>query len=125
MNEQLETALSELITKTTTGIDTASDFILAELPDVIRQMLVWHGVYNFILFICGILWVVSICVIVRKGYLYGKGKFLNDGVDYCLYTLLSGIATFIPTSLMLNVVWLQIWVAPKVWLIEYAANLVK
>jgi hypothetical protein len=29
------------------------------------------------------------------------------------------------SAMLINIEWLQIWIAPKVWLLEYAAQLVK
>ena len=41
MNEQLQNALVDLITKVTSGMDTATAFLAGELPDVVQQLLRW------------------------------------------------------------------------------------
>ena len=41
MNEQLQNALVNLLTKVTSGMDTATAFLSAELPEVVQQLLVW------------------------------------------------------------------------------------
>ena len=41
MNEQLQDALANLLSKTISGIDAGVAFMQAELPDVIMQLLTW------------------------------------------------------------------------------------
>ena len=58
MNEQLQEALAELLGKANNGIDTAGNFLASELPEVIQQLLMWHGVKSltlcFLVLLCGI-----------------------------------------------------------------------
>lgn len=123
MNEQLQQALSELIIKATTGIDTASEFILAELPDVIYQLLMWHGVRSLLIAIACIVIFIIATVGNYKFYKYASKE------DYWEQPYIFGnifiSMIYIPCVCGFNITWLKIWIAPKVWLIEYAANLVK
>ena len=48
MNEELQKALAELLSKANNGIDAAGGFIEAELPEVISQLLMWKTAYNLI-----------------------------------------------------------------------------
>lgn len=132
MNEQLQTALSELISKSLSGVDQASNFLKSEMPDVVKQLLMWHGVYNFIMFLFAILWFTLIAIISYKLFKKSKSEIYKCYEDDFTFGLLSTIGilmvqffVLIPTWVNLNLQWLQIWVAPKVWLIEYASKLVK
>jgi hypothetical protein len=127
MNEQLQDALTELLGKANNGIDNASNFLVAELPEVIQQLLLWHGVYNFVLFIGGLL--LALAIVFADFKMYKVAKDWSD-VDFKSgYLLVGSFGRIFLWAIvlvgMLNLEWLQIWIAPKVWLLEYAASLAK
>jgi len=43
MNEQLQTAVVEILNRAISGIDASVDFMQAELPEVIEQLLLWYA----------------------------------------------------------------------------------
>jgi len=128
MNIELEKALTDLINKSLSGIDAAKDFLSAEVPDVLTQLLMWHGVYNFVLFCVGIM---GLCLIFYGNYRQFKWwkKELNgnDSMGEHPEVMLNLFQIFIifPCVLSINLEWLQVWIAPKVWLLEYAAKIAK
>ena len=122
MNEQLQGALSELIGKVNSGADTAIDFLGAELPDVIQQLLLWYGIYNFILFIIGLVIFVAGYYLALVKYRAAIQKELSGGGEPLWALILFAPAI---SFTMLNLTWLKIWIAPKIWLIEYAASIAK
>jgi hypothetical protein len=144
--EELNTALARLIEQATTGIDASVGFLQEQLPDVVVQLLMWHGVKSGIWFgIGGISIVLGLFLMprmrnARKGY----KKSFEDGDEWACYngcrsvtsiehdfavfmTYVWPLASVVIGFIVLasNLTWLQIWIAPKVWLLEYAANLVK
>lgn len=144
MKTELELALAELINKANNGIDSATGFLQAEIPDVIEQLLLWHGVYNFTMFLCSILILSSLYWQAR--FFFGKipampteenkaGNWFYEryhggssiptirGVGYSVSLCIFLIVEIIIAFYCLNLIWLQIWIAPKVWLLEYAAKL--
>ena len=123
MNEELQKALTEILS----GVLTAKDFVLAELPEVLTQLLLWKFWHSLIIASLGV--VVLICVLhfmtvyIKKVIDLGK---TND--DYYLWLIpmsIIGIPISMAAFISINITWLQIWVAPKVYLIEYAASLTK
>lgn len=136
----LDTALADLIGKALEGADAASAFLVEQTPEVVQQVLLWYGVYNFILFLLGVA-ILSVSTYVVFKYT-GKGekidgstkyrqtlshdqfggvdgdRILGTGLVYLFVVILTPILT-------INLQWLKIWIAPKLWLIEYAAQLVK
>lgn len=137
MNEQLQQALASLIEKTMQGVDSAVGILSSEMPDVVYQLLLWYGVYNFILFLYALIVIFGSTFIFIK--FSGQGKRKNDGsyhmtlthnsygqiqahtmvsLSICAFILVSGLSS-------INLQWLQIWITPKIWLIEYAASLAK
>jgi hypothetical protein len=52
---RLDEALATLIEKSVSGIDKASEFLVGEIPDVVYQLLLWHGVISLIQFLVGVI----------------------------------------------------------------------
>lgn len=130
--EELNTALATLIEQATTGIDASVSFLQAELPDVIYQLLMWHSVKSGVFFLLGIaILVVGVAIDYKLGtHLWSKYKdekaYDRDGfwLGYGLAGTIPRCVVYIGGLTLLNLTWLKIWIAPKVWLIEYAAKLV-
>lgn len=122
MDEDLQKTLSELVNKGNNGIDAASGFLTDELPDFISQLLIWHCVRAII--IC-MLFMIAQLVIVYIGARAAReckkteGKMFANGVAYVASSIL-----LIPVTVNFLVA-LKIWIAPKVWVIEYVAELAK
>ena len=120
MEEQANKILVELLQKASNGIDAAVSFSQALIPDVIHQLLMWHAVSSAGIQALCVLVIIS-CVYLMI-FAWNKG----DDADFVISSLLvtSGIA--ISTVVFFNYFdWLKIWLAPKLYLIEYAASLVK
>ena len=150
MNEQLQKALVELIGKASNGIDVSVSFLSAEIPDVIHQLLLWYAAKSAIEFFVGVI-ILAFGVKIfnmkigmskdsaKKDYEDGKRWTRYCGLneitsteydaimmmpDYWKAKALGVFAAMIG-SLWVNIDWLQIWIAPKIWLIEYASQLTK
>lgn len=141
MNETLQQALAVLIQQATSTVDTAKSFLAAEIPEVVHQLLMWNFVSSLLLFLLSITvfsgWAYFIYYVCTE-------KQIPDETTYTLYvpTFFSGsrkemtdggfmvvvgtsIVTWIVVPLSCSFTWLKIWIAPKVWLVEYAASLLK
>jgi len=150
MNEQLQEALAELLGKANNGIDNAGVFLAGELPEVIQQLLSWHGLKSFAFFIVGIVTLIALVFAVKvmvgkipqkppaengePNWAYDITRYSHIGdtvtstvrLDLsCVLGTIFSLFVFIFSMSMINIEWLQIWIAPKVWLIEYAASLTK
>lgn len=123
MKEEL---LNQLIQKSMDGLEKAADFLSAEIPDVIHQMLMWYAVKSAIVSLTG--------VAILSGIGYGlsrvhKRMFQGNRVDaenYFGFGIICIFAALVSLRFLRmagNLDWLQIWIAPKLWLIEYAAKL--
>ena len=125
--QAMDNALANLINKSVTGIDTATAFLSTQIPDVIQQLLIWHAVKSGLLFLVGVILFVVPIVAVYKG-IKNKSAWIWDSRFHNVE------ATIVPACLVpifgvplifSNMDWLQILVAPKLYLIEYAVHLVK
>ena len=117
MNEELQGALAEILN----GVLSAKDFVLAELPEVIYQLLLWKFAESIICLLAGIAALAICCIGAKKTWEWAA----EDGTGLEAITILWLLPTAFAVFEGLNIKWLQIWLAPKVYLIEYAASLAK
>jgi hypothetical protein len=136
MNDQLQQALSQILEQTVSGVQAGVTLLSAELPDVIHQLLMWKMIESLIWCVVGILFTVGSIRWISKNS--GKGK--EEGRNYkatLTHDERGDIAPWSPILIVplviivaiacftINITWLQILIAPKVYLIEYAASLIK
>ena len=141
MNEQMQNALIEIIQKASSGIDTSVSFLSSEIPEVISQLLLWNIAASSVgMALSAIVIAISVSMIVWMMKLYGRGRdtgkpnWVHDGGGYdalrelvipvsCVLfiCLVAGPIVFVGNLMEV----LKIWLAPKIWLIEYAASLAK
>lgn len=131
----VDSALAELIYKATEGADKGIDFLLTETPDVISQLLMWKTVSSLTCFVLGF---ITLFIMYKHFKLASKKPengetnfywtswshqdFHSPELGWCLFLF------YIPFTIYFfgkGLVWLKIWIAPKVYLIEYASSLVK
>lgn len=141
-SENLNHALSEMIVGVTTTAGQAKDFLIAQTPDVVRQLLYWKFAESVAWDVVAIFLFITIPVNATAFFRYGARNMWGaapfgstkeddrkaDAAVPSLMTwgLLGGLYTVIGTIVAftsLNLAWLQIWLAPKVYLIEYAKTL--
>ena len=135
MNEQLQLAVSTLIQTSLNAIDKGTAFLSNQIPEVIQQLLLWKAVASFIEFSSGIFIIGGIFAWLIYQYkywtttvttLWGAKELRFDG-EAGPFSLLN-ILLIIPLvygSSCINLIWLQIWIAPKLYLIEYAKDFLK
>lgn len=135
-NEALQNALTSILQRSITAVDAGVAFLSAEIPDVIQQLLMWHAIQSLIFFLIGFAGVFFSLFILF--YSCGRGKKLEhyykttwthdkygDFSNPLPYLCLGLIVLVFGITMSSNMAWLQIWIAPKIFLIEYAASLVK
>jgi hypothetical protein len=149
MNDQANKILVELLQKATNGIDAAVSFSQAQIPDVVHQLLVWSFVHSFILTVLvlasifPVMWFIRIQLrkveigkFTDEGYSWDRGKpkfsptlIWNSRGGFSEAMLPLSACTigyvFLLVEVLTNATWLKIWLAPKLYLLEYATSLVK
>ena len=121
MNETLQKSVSAIIEKGLSSLDTAVSFLSAEIPDLIRQLLLWHMTR------------AGVAVLISGAFMYAYYWFIrkttkDDSIDlYVPVAVVGGIAFIIALICFVAAIMdvLQIAIAPKLYLIEYAAGLYK
>ncbi|WDB94478.1 hypothetical protein [Escherichia albertii] len=149
MEEQANKILIELLQKASNGIDAAVSFSQAQIPDVVHQLLLWNMVDSLIKTLIAILTIplvfwfmkkqyqkVEIGIFDNEGWLWEKGKpkykptmiwESNGKISFLILPLAAVFVLWVSfiIAVVTNMTWLKIWLAPKLYLIEYAASLVK
>lgn len=170
MNEQLQQALAQILNRTVEGIDAGTQFLSAQLPDVIQQLLIWKFWYHLIVMVAPLVVLAVLGTALYKVVKAIDNHPLNKAnrlIEQCrkrwdmaparsdeeraahtewkaaraardqltdnrptlgAAATVLGVATFITTFItayFVNLTWLQILVAPKIYLIEYAASFAK
>lgn len=132
MNEELQSALTSVIINTADSFNSVKDFTLEQAPDVIQQLLLWNGIYSFIEWVAGLVMISLTTVMCFKVVKISKDNDVDVVDDFGFFGFMSfpigfvfSMANLACGVALLNFDWLKIWIAPKAWLIEYAANLVK
>lgn len=146
MNEQANKILTELLQKASNGIDAAVSFSQAQIPDVIHQLLLWNAVSSIISQVVALIVFPVVAILLYRGlkqrgekvesqgwrgYTFvGRSIFWDEDGDFSfpgfMCCMVGGLAmVWCALAVTLNFDWLKIWLAPKLYLIEYAAHLVK
>ncbi len=130
MNKNLQEAIAKLINESIQIFDKTGEFLDKQIPDVVEQLLLWHCIESFIIFFS---WEL---IFLFGFHLYFKHKCrlfhekditFNNEELYSIVCMVVGafmvFVGFIVVSTHLE--WLQILVAPKMFLIDYATEILK
>lgn len=123
----LQSAMVDIIGQATSGVKAGVAFLQQEIPDVIRQLLIWKAASALVWATFSLLVALSCIPVTSWARKYHKTYKVNDFpghvfiAGFSLFASAIGAARFVVNGLEA----LQIYIAPKVWLIEYAASLVK
>lgn len=114
----VDKAVASMIERAVNGVDAAVAFGAAQLPDIIRQLLVWKTTqYTFLALLFAVVLAVCVAVSVHAARRYRNPDLL---LMFSIAAIVSG------AILVLRICYLlQIVLAPKVWLLEYARDLLK
>ena len=124
MDNQVSEKANELLLQLIDKTQGAMDFAETQIPDVIHQLLVWKSVTSLLVFAACLAAMCGIFVARRS---LSKALELKDVGDAVFTWSMSILASAIPVAIASDhgLDWLKIWLAPKVYLLEYAASLAK
>lgn len=130
MNDQLQKVLADIITRVTSGADAAIQFGKEQIPEVLKQLLIWNFTFSFLIWFSATAIIIGyiIWMLTKFRWWFKNQRSTTTELDAAitLLTVIWGIITFIMIFVFwCNLDWLKIWVAPKLYLLEYAASLIK
>ena len=123
----LEQVLVDTIQKATELTGNVIDFATAQIPDVIHQLLMWKLAESGARIVVCLI-IIWVFFVIRKHIKEAVKGTLDEDVGPVIYAILGGIfLVAVPALLIIGSVMriLKIWIAPKLYLLEYAATLVK
>lgn len=130
MNDQLQKVLADIITRVTSGADAAIQFGKEQIPEVLKQLLIWNFTFSFLIWFSATAVIVGyiIWMLTKFRWWFKNQKSTTTEQDAAVITItvIWGFVSFIMIFVFwCNLDWLKIWVAPKLYLLEYAASLIK
>ena len=133
MNKEIMAQILPIVEKTKEGILKGVEIAQQQVPELIQEILKWNFTVSLVWFIVGVIGmsVTIYCLIRILKTLHSElKKDMTDLSEEGAYNF----SIFIPTGIVaflfgcnvfVNYEWLQIMIAPKLFLIEYISNLLK
>jgi len=132
--ESLDNTLSTIIDGAPEKGAKLVDWLYIQAPEVIQQLLAWHAVESGILALMSLaLLIFAICMAY-----FGTTRFYawmvrergtEEPMFYFFIVVYNMIALVVASCNLVNItnnlVWLKIWIAPKVYLLEYLSGHLK
>jgi len=126
-----EQVLGQLLDRALNGIDKAVEFSQAQIPDVIEQLLMWKMIESILWNVAAL--AIFVVFIAWQWVCFGKPAwvYVDENKDNNLYEgglgmwFFGSVLLIIVIVIFMNFDWLQIMIAPKLYLLEYAADFVK
>lgn len=109
------------------------DWLYTEVPEVVEQFLIWGFAESFLTFVVSLFFIAAypylLYKVARCFYIKFKVADMYDEAIYWAPTSVFVLTTVIISQVIswhvINFHWLKIWLAPKVYLLETFANVVK
>lgn len=120
LNDKIMEQLLPIVERTKEGIIRGVEIIQEQAPEVVSEVLKWNFTISLIACICGII-LAFLAIPIYKTVNKLVDGTVDDGMQ-----LLAGAPLIIGLVVtFVNLNWLKIAIAPKLFLIEYIMNLVK
>lgn len=122
--------MAEFIQSTVIAAEKAGTFVAAEAPIVIEQLLRWKLTESFMGIICGLIFLITSVFLfkfAKNGFI---GKYKTSSDDDAAYAV-NLIGCLISAAMSIFTLYftvgtcMKILIAPKLYLLEYAAELIK
>lgn len=124
MNEQLQSKLVEVIAAIQSGVGKSADFALTQLPDIAQQYVTYGRAWSIVSILLCVVVLGLYYALVRRAACYSG----TDGGELVIASAALGapLAVLVAIYLFLSIKTAAIvWAAPKVWLIQELAGLLK
>ena len=111
-------------------MERGEDFVLEQAPDLVQQILAWERALYCTGYCFGVVFVVSTCLLIYTN----RKKIVRAIASESKYSDVWFISTFFLASFVVIAcvgmlvelsTFIQLWVAPKVFLLEYMSSLIK
>jgi hypothetical protein len=120
MNEQMQGKIVEILTSIQAATKQAGDFALEQLPEIAQQYVLYGRAMHTVGLVFGVLLAAALIVLAVKK----RESIFEMEVWPIPVFVFGGAAAFIAISVNFGAAML-VWFAPKVWLLQEVAHLVK
>lgn len=150
----IDKVLAENIEKFSGALGSAVDFTIDQAPEIIQQAIYWNCVESVIYNLIGIILVIPAIFMAKMWFDINNSKpeekessksnkywevkvteyshsansisvTTRINVDFLLCTTTVSACLSVVGLILINFTFIKIWIAPKLWLLEYASSLVK
>ena len=122
MNEELQLKANEVLLQLLNKATEVGEAAMAEIPLVVQELLTYNFVTSLVGFIVwGILAALSLTILFK----YFKPIAQEDHDAGLAFIAFVAIVNLLIYLVFFSTAWLKIWLAPRVYLLEYAASLIK
>lgn len=122
MNEQLQAQLSTILEMLEKSSTTAMQFGAEQIPLILQELLLWKFAVSLLAFIaCLSAILIPLLLLFSKRY---RSLFWDNDLGVTEPWIAFYMFIILPfIGILDNLDWLQIWLAPRVYLLEYVTNL--
>jgi hypothetical protein len=128
MNEELQANLAEVLGAITDGVTQTKDFAVEQLPDVAHQYIMFSLAFETVSFVLAVAILITSVVVGLRAVKRIKAapKYETADSDVAI-TIVCGFGTFLSGLIALALLkpLLMVWFAPKVYLLQGIATLIK
>jgi hypothetical protein len=131
IEQQAQDKLNQFIVDMVEQLERGAAFAGEQIPLVLQEVLLWHSIRSGIIFVVGAAVLISSIYVAYKMIMKSiadnenRTRLHKDYLGLCfpagLIAFLGGIAGLVMT--IGNLTWLQIIIAPRLYLIEWATSL--
>ena len=142
MNEQLQAQFIQIIQSVSESVASAKNFVLAELPDVVQQLINWYLFKSVFENTIGLICIIFVIYLLTKLFQVPVSKSKANKFQLFCYafahdektkelmpTVLIPVAAIIIFLILsihyINLDCFKILIAPKLWIIEYTTNILR
>ena len=108
------------------NLEQGKEFVVEQAPDVLQQLILWQRVESLLaLCFCICLFLIGTLVFYKNIKIINKADKIDDvasNVIICITSSFISIFSFISIPIAIQT-YLVVWIAPKVFIIEYLAKL--
>lgn len=127
MNEQVVNKANEFLLNMLEGLEKGTEFVSEKAPEVVQQLLHWHMVESIVSNLIAAFFLVIFCkcLTIAMGHLRCESCLKDKEEAEAFLSVLVGGISLAVSFLNMNVTFLKILTAPDLYLLEYAASLMK
>ena len=139
INDNLQNAVAQVLLAAIQTAKQTGDWMKGQLPDVVHQLMTWRLVSDIVSIVLALVFITFFALSAKKfTKLYAQEKAkskdrwfdatdMPGGIAWIVWLIIGGVVTIAFFVIAVANIYdaLEIWFAPKVWLLEYAAHLLK